>query len=322
MKPKVLLASTQVFPVPPNGYGGVELIVYLLSKGLKEYEPWVLAPQGSQVPNLIPTPLGSPESTAYEIALPKLKEFDLIHSHTWEGHFYLQEVPVIHTIHGPRPWGSPPPVPKPCLVCASKVHGRYIKEVYGVEVEVVYHGIPVEEYPYEDQKEDFLLYLARVSPEKGALQFVELCRELGVRGYLCGGDRFVMDREYVWKVMKACEESGLVRYMGEVPRDLKLELLKKARCLVSPLQEPYMEVFGIATVEALACGTPVVSTNRGAAQEILTPEVGYVGEDLKEGVRRKYNPRECRARAEEFSVERMCREYEALYNRVRGGDRW
>jgi glycosyltransferase involved in cell wall biosynthesis len=129
--------------------------------------------------------------------------------------------------------------------------------------------------------------------------------------------------------MEACEDSGgLVRYLGRVPFDYKLELLQTARCLVSPLKPPYIEIFGLSTVESLSCGTPVLSTDRGAARELLVHgTTGALAQDttcLEQNlaIALKCQPEACRKQAEKFSREKMASDYLILYEAMLQGESW
>lgn len=342
---RVLICSSQVFPVPPRGYGGLELIVYDLAVELGNmgHEVYVLCPGGSRGKdqgepyNIITPEKGgphNPEHYAYDSIKPALKDFDIIHSHGWGGHVYLAKrenpkLTVLQTLHGPMPFYSKP-IEKPCFIAASEAHARFLKKELNFDCKVVHHGINLDNYPFQAEKEDFLLYCSRVSEEKGALQFVELCKSVGMRGMLTGPDIYVQSGlDYVRRVMVACEDSGgLVRYIGEVQLEYKVELLQKARCLVSPLIPPYIEIFGLILVEAMACGTPVLITDRGAPREIVIHgKTGAIARDtecLAENlqVALKCSPEDCRARAEEFPRSKMAQEYLKLYEEILGGGEW
>lgn len=331
-----------VFPVPPPGYGGLENVVGDLSEclGRLGHEVYVLCPGGSEAGEhyKVLTPVdaspSNPEDMAYEAVRPSLFDYDLVHSHGWAGYPYLaaREHPgrlkVLQTLHGPLQFGTKP-VDKPCFVAASQAHARFLRRQMGFECRVVYHGIDLERHRPGTEKGNYLLFLARVAPEKGALEFVDLCREVKMSGLLVGDDVFPPDQDYVRRTMRACEDSGgLVRYMGPAGQAWKVELLQEARCLVTPVQPPYIEIFGLSTVEGMACGTPVLSTDLGAAKElILEGETGAVvanTDGLVEGLEKalKCEPAACRRRAEAFPRERMAQEYAELYERMLAGEEW
>ena len=113
-----------------------------------------------------------------------------------------------------------------------------------------------------------------------------------------------------------------MRYLGRIPHDYKLELLQKARCVVAPLKPPYEEIFGLSMVEAMACGTPFLSTDQGAPREIILHGVtGAVAANLacleqNLAVALKCEPQSCRQQAERFSREAMAEKYLGLYRQM------
>jgi glycosyltransferase involved in cell wall biosynthesis len=342
---KILLVSTMIFCVPPTGtYGGLEgcvedLAVELIKLG---HQVSIVCPKGSNVPGaelIMPCDpnFADPEGEAYNAYREALEagKWDICHDHSWAGYPYLSKaknlkLKIIHTIHSVRPWVTPPPVKYPCLVGASKWHAQYISATMGVRAEYVYHGINLDTYKLCTEKDDYLLYCARVTPFKGAHEFVALCKRLGMRGRLVGEDAYI-DREhhaFVRRVMDSCDGRQVI-YEGRVGRgsDQMVELMGKAKAMISPLLPEYYEIFGLSTIECMACGTPVISTDRGAAAELITPGTGFVIPDihgLDEAVRNldKTSPQVCRARAEQFDRKFMAENYVKLYERALNNDEW
>jgi glycosyltransferase involved in cell wall biosynthesis len=118
--------------------------------------------------------------------------------------------------------------------------------------------------------------------------------------------------------------SGTSDEVVELGLDDRVEVVGSAAGLVNPIDWP--EPFGLVMAESLAAGTPVVARPRGAAPEIVSSgRTGYLVDDLAEGVRAvteldRIDRRRCRAVAESrFSLERMAREHERLYERVLAG---
>lgn len=339
---KLLIVSSQVYKAPPDSYGGLERVCYDLAEalGLMGHQVYVLAPEGSKgehftVCSAGPAGLHNPEEEAYNALKASFKDFDLIHDHSWGGYPYLfkrewPQLKLLHTLHGQMPYRSKP-VAKPCFVACSQAQAEYLKREAGFDCKAVHHGIDLALYPLCAQKEDFLLYLNRVQDEKGALEFVALCKAAGMKGMVAGEDIYVPNPlGYPRQVMEACENSGgLVRYLGRIPHDYKVELLQKARCLVSPLKPPYIEIFGLSLVEAMACGTPVLATDQGAPRELVAHGVtGAIAQDLtclesNLPIALDCQPAACRSRAEQFSRERMAADYLELYRRmVEDGLEW
>ena len=344
-KYKLLIVSTQVYESPPRTYGGLELVCHDLGEALGQmgHDVFVLCPEGSRgSPQKLytvcsggPGGLHNPEEQAYAAIKPSLKDFDLVHDHSWSALPYLMkrewpQMKLLHTIHSQRPYYTKP-VEQPCFVAASQAQADYLKRESGFDCRVVHHGIDLSLYQFYTEKDDFLLYLNRVQDEKGALEFVSLCKSTGMKGMVAGEDIYVPDPlGYPRRVMEACENSGgLVRYLGRIPHDYKLELLQKARCVVAPLKPPYMEIFGLFMLEAMACGTPVLVTDQGAPRELVVHgATGAIATNLDCLERNlvlalQCEPAACRKRAEEFSREKMAGAYLDLYRRmVEDNDEW
>ena len=333
---KVLQLSSQVYEVPPGHYGGLEQVIFDLSHclGAMGHDVYVLCPDGSKGDKFnVLTPvkggLHSPEAAAYEAAKASMGDYEILHGHGWGGFQYQwkrdhPQARVLQTLHGPVTFHTKP-VDKPCFVAASQAHADWLKWELNQDARVVHHGIQLDRYPFCAEKDDYLLFLARVSEEKGPLDFVKLCRAVKMKGILAGPDQgTVSGMGYVKAVMDACSDTnGLVRYMGLVANnEQKVELLQKARCLVSPLRPPYIEIFGLSSIEGMACGTPILATDLGAGRELVVHgKTGAIVRDitlLAEGLKIALEcaPEVCRQRAEEFSREKMAAEYLALYRQM------
>ena len=318
-----------------------DLAVELLKLG---HQVTIVAPKGSNVPGAEmitpcdPSP-SNPEAQAYEAYKNRLMEFDIIHNHTWQAHPYLAamdnpKLRVMSTIHGMKPWSSAPPVKFPCLVGASKYHAQLLSGIYGVHVEIVYHGIQLETYepnpPFKPISErEYLLYVARISVFKGAHEFVALCHKLKIPGIVVGEDQFVDDQKYVRRVMDSCDGKR-VQYLGRVPRgsEQMVELMQNAKAVIAPLIPPYGEIFGLSCPETMASGTPFVSTDCGAAKELIVEgKTGFVVpsiNELADAVQKldTINPHDCIIRAQAFHRARMAKDYVALYEKIMRGEPW
>jgi glycosyltransferase involved in cell wall biosynthesis len=156
---------------------------------------------------------------------------------------------------------------------------------------------------------------------------------LKVKADIAGDDStLVPDQGYVNVVKQKCAQSAFITYHGLVDDRKRIQLLKDAKVLVCFKDAGFEEIFGLVLVEALACGTPVVSISTWGAENIIvngkngfmeeTPE--KVSERVKSIVDGtvKLDPQFCRKTAEAFSRERCSKEYESLLKSVVGGSRW
>jgi glycosyltransferase involved in cell wall biosynthesis len=190
----------------------------------------------------------------------------------------------------------------------------------------IHHGIDVASFTFRPDPGGYLLFLGRIHPDKGTHLAVEVARRAGLPLVLAGPvDLRPVARAYFQETVEPHLGDGLTWVPSVWGRD-KGELLAGARAMLFPIQ--WEEPFGMAVVEAMACGTPVVSTPRGAAPELIEPGVtGWLGagtEELVAGVRRagEIDPERCARRARErFGEPRMSLAYEQVYRQVLAGER-
>jgi glycosyltransferase involved in cell wall biosynthesis len=186
-------------------------------------------------------------------------------------------------------------------------------------IATVHNGIRVEEYPFVEAKEDFVLFLGRTSDEKGVHVALDAARDAGRRLVIAGSWTIPSEQEYFERHVRPRLGSE-AEWVGEVDANEKKDLLGRAACVVFPAL--WEEPFGLVIVEALACGTPVAGLRAGAVPELLDERTGAVADDaagLADAIRRAVDldPSACRARAKSrFSTEAMVRGYEAVYERV------
>ncbi|MDQ1466643.1 MAG: hypothetical protein QOH10_1058 [Actinomycetota bacterium] len=332
------------FPVPPSGYGGIELVVSLLTDGLTDagHDVTLFASGGSRSHAHIVSPLaeppdprklGSPWYDSYHALSAYLHEaeFDVIHDHAGVvgpvlGAMLHGRPPVIHTLHGP--WTE---------------ESRLLYELVGQHVHLVaisdaqrndgtgirhlgtvHNGIDLSDYPFRaaDEKDDFLVYIGRANHDKGPVEAIEIARRAGLELTMIVKHNEPLEHAY-FDLEVAPRLGADIEMLEDVPHEVKVDRLGRARGMIFPIRWP--EPFGLVMVEAMACGTPVVTTNWGAAPELV--DDGVTGfrrdgtDELATAVGRlgELDPLECRARVEErFSAAAMVRGYEALYHRVVG----
>ena len=162
--------------------------------------------------------------------------------------------------------------------------------------------------------------LSRISAQKGPHLAIELARRLGMR-LIIAGNVHPLDSEYFQSEVLPNVDGDMILYAGEVGYYRKRELMLQARCLLAPLT--WDEPFGLFMVEAMACGTPVVAFNRGAAPEVVKHgETGFIVTTLHEMAEAVaqvewIDPRRCREHVQQsFDVSRMVDDYLAAYDRI------
>jgi glycosyltransferase involved in cell wall biosynthesis len=336
---RIALIAPPWYPVPPAGYGGIEWVVALLADGLTDrgHDVTLFAPPGSTTKARLVSPLGErlpPDSIGnpwYEAshamsAYEGSDRFDILHDHTGPVGVSigaLIESPIVHTLHGPF-------TPQ-----ALMLYSRIARHLWFVAISenqrsmgppdlrwagVVYNGIPIDNYPYREDKEDFLFFLGRADEEKAPHLAVEAARRAGRRLVMCVTRKNEREQRY-WAEQVEPLLSGDVEVHGECDHDHKADLLARAAALLFPIQWP--EPFGLVMTEAMACGTPVVAWRNGSVPEVVDDGVtGFVVDSMAELVRAigrvgELDPRAARARVEErFSAAAMVIGYERAYQRV------
>jgi glycosyltransferase involved in cell wall biosynthesis len=166
-------------------------------------------------------------------------------------------------------------------------------------------------------------FVGRAVPEKGMAEAARIAREAGVPIRMAAKVRHRGEREYFEAEVRPLLGRG-VEFVGEVDPVDRLTLLQGARALLNPIRWP--EPFGLVMIEALACGTPVVTTLHGAAPEIVDDGVtGYLRNGTAElvaalGEIDRLDRQACRASAElRFSTQRMVRDHLLLYEDLLAG---
>ncbi|WP_159800825.1 glycosyltransferase family 4 protein [Arthrobacter zhaoguopingii] len=321
-------------PVPPEGYGGVELMVDSLARGLTEagHEVLLAAPADSRCPVPLlpdtevsdPSTLGITGSELSHVArsYAGLAEVDLIHDHTPTGPLYRHRPPrvaVVATIHNRLTPANRElyraAAQDTALVAISRSQLSGSPDIRVAAV--IHHGIDVAKVPVGRGGGGYVCFLGRMCAEKGVVQAIRTARAAGLPLRIAAKMREAVELQYfrdaVEPVLGPNEE-----FLGEVGDGDKYALLGDAIALLNPIQWP--EPFGLVTIEALATGTPVVATPLGAVPEIVEPGVtGYLADTpgalapllaRAAGLDRAV----IRARAEErFSAGRMVDEHLALY---------
>jgi glycosyltransferase involved in cell wall biosynthesis len=254
------------------------------------------------------------------------RPFDLIHDHCGFTGFAMADriaTPLLHTLHGPfdddtfefyRRHAA-----KAVAVAISASQARAAPEPLRV-VAVVPNPTDVEAWPFSAVKDDFLLWVGRIVPEKGPQRAIAAARAAGVRLVLAGPvqpgqEAFFREQIAPWV------DDDRVQYAGEIGGAVKQRLFMSARALLMPIRWP--EPFGMVMVEALSAGTPVIAFAEGAAPEIVDDgTTGYLVADeaaMATAITRvhRLDPRVCREQARRrFSKERVAASYEAAYRAV------
>jgi glycosyltransferase involved in cell wall biosynthesis len=324
--------------VPPAAYGGTELVVSLLTEELvrRGHDVTLFASGDSlTTATLVPGSTHFLRGSGREAGiltllnvvscLERADDFDVIHNHTGlEGMATagLVDTPVLTTLHGGLrgDW----------LLLFERYKGWYNAISQSAmsllpdkdnSAGVIYNGIDHESYPFNPGKRDgSLLFLSRISAEKGPHLAIEVAKRLG-RRLIIAGNVDDVDEPYFRTQIEPAIDGDLIQYVGEADYDVKRRLFSSASCLLAPLT--WDEPFGLFMAEAMACGTPVIAMRKGSAPEVVRHgETGFIVDDVDgmvDAVSRigEISPQACRQQvAERFSIGRMTDDYLAAYHRI------
>jgi glycosyltransferase involved in cell wall biosynthesis len=334
---KIGLLAPPWAPVPPSSYGGTEAVVSELALGLSAagHEVILYATTDSSVKvPLVRAAAGAAWDRVgqSDVELPHvmrgyeaLTGCDIIHDHTLLGPAWALaggHDRVVTTSHGPldgelsaiyRRYAKRIPV-----VAISEDQARRAPEV--MVDRVIHHGLDPTAYPVGKGEGGFLLFLGRMTAEKGVREAVLAARSAGRRLVVAAKCREEAEQAYYHAEIEPLL-GDTVEYVGEVGGQDKLALLGEATALLNPIQWP--EPFGLVMIEALACGTPVIACPNGAAPEIVDDGVtGYLCSGSDALVRaiddtERLRRQACRqAAVERFSTARMVEDHLALYREL------
>ncbi len=339
---RIAILAPPWIPVPPAAYGGIEAVVALLCDELvaRGHDVTLFAAPGSRSAARVVAPLEGAHADQIGSALFEAdhvasaydaihraaldgEPFDVIHDHsgfTAVAIAHHAAAPVVHTLHAPfndetRPFyqrhGH-----KARLVAISR--SQLEQAPFGVHVaHVVPNPLRVEAWPFCEDKDDYLLWIGRMDPVKGAHRAIAVARRCGHRLVLAGPVQ-PGQQEYFASEIEPHVDGEQIQFTGEVGGRRRKELFARAKALLMPIR--WAEPFGMVMVEALACGTPVLAFPEGAASEIVIPgENGFHVRDeleMADAIDELHtlDARRCRESvAERYDVAIVADGYETVY---------
>lgn len=348
------------WPLPPSGYGPWEQVAHNLTEELVErgHEVTLFAAGGSQtsarlvetVPHALATwpenqrrrrqfldattglLEGPPDARVLEqLHIAQCMEraaagaFDVVHSHLHVHALVFSRMircPLVSTLHGAA-WGR---ATHPILnayknlpfVSLSDAERQFLPELNYVAT--VYNGIRIDDFPFEPDKDDYLLFAGRLAPEKGAAEAVQVALTSG-RRLLMAGMIEPQHRDYFDRKVKPHVDGKQIEYLGLLSQADLAPIYRKAAAVLFLIH--WAEPFGLVAVEAQASGTPLIATRFGALPEIIIDgETGFVVESLDHAVAAvnklgRISPAACRRNAEQrFTATHMAKGYEVVYASV------
>jgi glycosyltransferase involved in cell wall biosynthesis len=333
-----------MLPVSDASCGGAEQILWTLEREMnsRAWRTVVAACEGSRVTGeLLSTGLAPHGADKFELReaehssriLEMLsrseREFSLVHDMSGQfwAHAAKTDQPVLVSLHLPRSFYSeslfralPPNVFFNCVSESQAASFSDLPRMLGV----VHNGIALDRFPLTQSKGDYLLWLGRICPEKGAHLAIEVAKRAGVPLVIAGQVYpFSYHQQYFEREVKPHLDraSSDITYIEAPSFNEKLKLLANARGILVPTLA--RETSSLVAMEAMACGTPVVAFCKGALPEVVQHgATGFIVSSMDEMVAAVANlnhiaPEACRAHVEEdFCSQRMASDYEAMYKAV------
>jgi glycosyltransferase involved in cell wall biosynthesis len=369
---KILQIAPPWIATPPSSYGGTELVIYNLCKGLVElgHEITLFATKNSQSPDELDYVFNKglvemeidwsaslPPFVHYHQAFQKADEYDVVHAHLSSGTDLLilpflsdlaqKGKAAVMTVHGHWPYDR------------NTYMDSYFKKFYARDIATISISramqklLPKEfrDIGYVHNSLDpntlsfrarpgiytnkssvdsrlrgndrgYLTWLGKIVPDKGTHEAILAAKEAGEQ-FVFGGivekyDKLSVD--YFQTKVKPLIDDDQVVYLGPLDVKAKNKLMGGAKALLNPIA--WEEPFGMVMVESMACGTPVISYNRGAALELIkNGRNGFLVKNRKEMVKAiarvdTIKRKDCRKHVEEkFSPKAAAEKHIEIYQR-------
>jgi len=341
---RIAMLAPPWISVPSPGYGGVETVVSALTEALvrRGHAVTLFCAPGSVSQATVVTLLershqNEIERSLYEVdhvsrafdeidLASEADRFDVVHDHCgFTGLAMANRIatPLIHTVHGPFTTDTAAFYGrhghKGTLVGISQAQLASAPPGLG-QLDAIPNPINLRAWTLQERKGDYLLWVGRMTPEKGPHRAIAAARAVDVPLVLAGviqpGQQAFFDREVAPHI-----DGSRVRFVGEIGGAAKRSLFARARGLLMPIR--WDEPFGMVMVEALACGTPVIAFPEGAARELVVDgTTGFLVDDERAmadaiGHLHRIDARECRAWVRQHcDVEVVCAAYERTYRSV------
>lgn len=357
---KIAMLAPISWPVPPSGYGPWEQVAFNITEGLLRlgHDVTLFAAGGSTssatVVETTPHALanwpdeeknrpcqfdvesglleGPPDARVWEqlhvaacMERAATGEFDVVHSHLHVhalGYGRLIPCPLVSTLHGAAWVRAAHPMflkyrDLP-YVSLSYAERRLLPDLNYVAN--VYNGIDLDAFPFESEKEDYLLFAGRLAPEKGPAEAVDIARRTG-RRLLIAGMTEPQHEAYFHAKVKPFIDGRQIEYLGLLSQEDLAPVYRKAAAVFFMIN--WCEPCSMVGIEAQASGTPIIGTRFGYLPElIIDGETGFLVDTIDEAVDAvgrlgRLDPARCRHNVQErFSVDVMARGYDDVYHQL------
>lgn len=332
---KIAILSSIAWRTPPLKYGPWEQVASNIAEGMVEQgvDVTLFATANSITNGKLASVCEQPYAENSNVD-PKVEEclhisnlmeqanqFDLIHNNfdfLPLSYSRLIKTPIVTTIHG---FSSPKIIP---------VYKKYNSIGYYVSISnsdrsselkyaaTVYNGINTNEFIFNQEAKDYLLFFGRIHPHKGTYEAIQIAKKSKRKLIISG---LIQDQEYFDTKVKPFINNDDIVYVGNSGPDERNKLLGRALALLHPIS--FEEPFGLSVVEAMLCGTPVIAFNRGSMPELIIHEkTGFIVNTVEEAMEainniKLINREYCRDWASsKFSREKMVEGYLNLYKKI------
>ncbi|WP_205739708.1 glycosyltransferase family 4 protein [Georgenia sp. SYP-B2076] len=335
---RIAMVAPPFYELPPRGYGGIETVLAKLTDALvarghdvtligagrngttAHFRRTFREPQGPRLGQPLPEVL---HAAAAARILADL-DVDVVHDHTLAGPLLARgrETPTVVTVHGPVA-GEPGQYYRHLgatvhLVAISEAQRRWAPDLHWCGT--VHNAIDPADLRFCAEKEEWVLFLGRCTPDKGMHLAIDAARCAG-RGIRLAAKCSEPEERAYFEAEIRPRLGDAVEWLGEVGGDRKADLLARARCLLFPIQ--WEEPFGMVMIEAMAAGTPVVTMRRGSVPEVVAHGVtGIVCDETDEladalDAVGEIDPARCRQEVlVRFTPQVMAAGYEDVYRSV------
>jgi glycosyltransferase involved in cell wall biosynthesis len=339
---KIAIIVNPLIPVPPEQYGGIERIVFMLIEQLIAFGHDVtlfahpdskpgckFVPYKENVPYGIKDLLKTNALTTRAL----FGGFDVVHTFgrmSNIGTLMLSKIKKVVSYQLPPTITQVKKAAKLArknslyfTACSNYIAGQ-IRDF--CDVTTIYNGVDLADYTATEQvpPDAPLVFLGRIQYEKGAAIAIEVAKKSNSKLVIAGNvPKEALHQRYFEEQVQPLIDGEQITYIGPVNNLQKNELLRNCKAFLMPVL--WDEPFGIVMTEALACGAPVLGFNRGAVPEVVTNGLnGFVCNDAADmalAVSKidTISRKRCREIvAEKFSATVLAKQYEELYKRIAG----
>jgi glycosyltransferase involved in cell wall biosynthesis len=325
--------------VPPQGYGGIERVVADLCDGLikRGHEVALFASGDSKTkvhlvsvyPRAIRTDKKVRKPFTLEFlnivnAFEKAEKFDIIHNHTGELGIMLCnfiKTPIVTTLHGiftpenKRVFRRYKNMP---FVSISNNQRKGMPSLNYIAT--VYNGIDVNDFKLDLRPKNYLLFLGRCSPLKGAHIAIEVAKRCKMK-LIMASKIDKVDIDYYEQKVKPHIDGKNIQFFGELAETQRVNLFKDAKATLFPIT--WEEPFGLVMTESMATGTPVIAFKMGAVPEVIkNGKTGFIVNNINQMTKAvakisQIDRKACRRYVQNnFDIKHMLDGYERVYKKI------